>query len=229
VSARDGFPPREPAAPGGPDPGEKETGRVEAFSDGVFAIAMTLLVLDLKVPRASELASPAALLPALSRQWPTFAAYLTSFATILVMWVNHHKLFNLIRRTNGAFLFLNGLLLLFVTFVPFPTALVSEYLRRPEARTAAAIYSGTYVALAIAFNLLWRYASGRMRLLDSRTTRAQVEEINRHYAFGPALYFTAFVLAFWSVAASLCLCLGLAAFFALTASLERTPGPGDPA
>jgi uncharacterized membrane protein len=227
VSAPDGFPLRVPAAPGGEDPGEKETGRVEAFSDGIFAIAMTLLVLDLKVPR--DLAAPDGLLPALSRQWPTFAAYLTSFATILVMWVNHHRLFSHIRRINGAFLFLNGLLLLFVTFVPFPTALVSEYLRRPEARTAAAIYAGTYFALAIVFNLLWRYAAGGMRLLDHRTRRADVEAITRQYAFGPALYFAAFVLAFWSVPASLCLCMGLAVFFALTASLRSSGQPGNPA
>ena len=226
MSAPDGFPSRGPAVPGEEAPGEKETGRVEAFSDGVFAIAMTLLVLDLKVPR--ELASPDGLLPAITRQWPTFAAYLTSFATILVMWVNHHMLFNCIRRVNSAFLFLNGLLLLFVTFVPFPTALVAEYVRRPEGRTAAAIYSGTYVALGIAFNLLWRYASGGGRLLDPRISRAQVEAINRNYSFGAALYLPAFVLAFWSVPASLCLCLGLAAFFALTASLRTSGEPGHP-
>jgi uncharacterized membrane protein len=122
----------------GEEQGPKETGRVEAFSDGVFAIAITLLVLDLKVPKAAEV-GPEGLLPALFRQWPMFLAYLASFATILVMWVNHHKLFNFIHRTSDAFLFLNGLLLLFVTFVPFPTALVSEHLRDSQARTAAAI------------------------------------------------------------------------------------------
>jgi len=105
-------------------PGARETGRVEAFSDGVFAIAVTLLVLDLKVPKPGDLGGES-LLSALARQWPAFLAYLTSFATILVMWVNHHKMFNHIRRTDDRFLFLNGLLLLFVTFVPFPTALVA--------------------------------------------------------------------------------------------------------
>jgi uncharacterized membrane protein len=221
VPARDGFPSREPEAPRRDGPGEKETGRVEAFSDGVFAIAMTLLVLDLKVPKADALAAPAGLLPALTRQWPTFAAYLTSFATILVMWVNHHKLFNHIRRTDGAFLFLNGLLLLFVTFVPFPTALVSEFLKRPEARTAAALYAGTYVALAIVFNLLWRYASAGMRLLDPRSKPEEVRAITRDYSFGPVFYFAAFLLAFLSVPASLGLCLGLALFFAVTGSTRR--------
>lgn len=207
-------------------PREKETGRLEAFSDGVFAIAMTLLVLDLKVPKAGDIPGGGGLLPALGRQWPTFVAYLTSFATILVMWVNHHKLFNSIRRTTGAFLFLNGLLLLFVTFIPFPTALVSEYLRHPEARTAAAIYAGTYVALAIAFNLLWRYASAGLRLLDPRANPDEVAAITRHYRFGPIFYSVAFVLAFVSVPASLGVCMALAAFFAITGSRHES-SPGD--
>ena len=78
---------------------DRETGRVEAFSDGVFAIAVTLLVLDLKVPKPADLGSQT-LLAALARQWPTFLAYLTSFATILVMWVNHHKMFSHVHRVD---------------------------------------------------------------------------------------------------------------------------------
>ena len=112
---------------------EKETGRIEAFSDGVFAIAITLLILEIKVPNAHDLGA-GGLGAALLRLWPSYLAFVTSFATILVMWVNHHKLFRHIRRSDDAFLFLNGLLLLFVTSVPFPTSLVAEYLQRPEAR-----------------------------------------------------------------------------------------------
>ena len=206
-------------------PGDRETGRVEAFSDGVFAIAVTLLVLDLKVPKPGDLGG-ASLLSALSRQWPAFLAYLTSFATILVMWVNHHKLFNHIRRTNDTFLFLNGLLLLFVTFVPFPTALVSAYLRHPEARTAAAVYAGTYEAIAIAFNLLWKYASAGRRLLGPRASLVEVDAITRQYRVGPISYLVAFVLAFVSVPASLGICMLLAVFFAFTVTLGRQPGSG---
>lgn len=202
--------------------GEKETGRVEAFSDGVFAIAITLLVLDLKVPKSADLAASGRLVTTLLRQWPMFTAYLTSFATILVMWVNHHRLFTLIRRTNGAFLFLNGLLLLFVTFVPFPTALVSEHLRGPEASTAAAVYTATYFGIAVVFNVLWRYASGGMRLLGPRADPGKVRAITRDYRFGPVLYFAAFLFSFVSVPASLAICAGLAIFFAVTGSLERT-------
>src|SRR5215469_2591255 len=102
-----------------------ETGRVEAFSDGIFAIAATLLVLDLKVPQTGG----RTLASALRSQWPTYLAFVTSFATILIMWINHHRIFTLIGRSDDRLLFYNGLLLFGVTLVPFPTALVAEYLR----------------------------------------------------------------------------------------------------
>src|SRR5262249_44487534 len=148
-------------------------------------------------------------------------AFVTSFATILVMWVNHHRLFTLVHRTTGAFLFLNGLLLFFVTVVPFPTALVSQRFLTADAKTATAIYSGTYFATAIAFNALWRYASAKRRLIDPRSKPEQAEAMTRNYNFGLALYLLAFVLAFFSIFASLALCTGLAVFFAVTGSAEK--------
>src|SRR5499427_108148 len=90
--------------------GEKETGRLEAFSDGVFSIAMTLLVLELKVPSLSEAPSAAELWAALVKQWPSYFAFVTSFFTVLIMWVNHHGIFRLVQRTNSALLFTNGFL-----------------------------------------------------------------------------------------------------------------------
>src|SRR5690349_4976311 len=117
---------------------EKETGRLESFSDGVFAVAITLLVIDLKVPQVDvNAASPSLeLARALLKQWPSYLTFVTSFATILIMWVNHHNLFKLIQRTDTHFLFINGLLLLLVTSVPFPTALVSQYLTSSAASVA---------------------------------------------------------------------------------------------
>jgi uncharacterized membrane protein len=231
VSVRKDAPP--PGAGGNeardPQSDQKETGRLEAFSDGVFAIAITLLVLDLKVPKPSELpAGPGplgthGLLAALLAQWPTLLAYLTSFLSILVMWVNHHLLFSLIRRTDHLFLYLNGLLLLFVTFVPFPTALVAAYLQRREATAAAALYSASYLGIAVVFNLLWRHASRDRRLLDSAASAAAIDEIDRSYRFGPPLYALAFVLAFVNLTASLLTCLGLAVFFSVTGSRSRRP------
>jgi uncharacterized membrane protein len=101
-----------------------DTARTEAFSDGVFAIAITLLVLDIKVPH--DLPENTSLLRALLNQWPIYMAFLTSFATIGIMWLNHHRMFRYIRRVDHWFLVLNGLLLLGVTFVPFPTSLAAE-------------------------------------------------------------------------------------------------------
>jgi uncharacterized membrane protein len=194
---------------------EKETGRIEAFSDGVFGIAMTLLVLDLKVPRAADLTPPATLPAALIRQWPVYASYLLSFITVLIMWTNHHKLFGLIRRSNHTFLMINGLLLMFITLVPFPTALLAEHIGHPGGRAAAAVYSGTFVVIAVLFNLLWRYAAREGRLLARGHDPRAAAAITRQYRFGPLFYFAAFVLAFISVPASVGLCAFLAIYFAL--------------
>src|SRR6516165_3656149 len=124
-----------------------ETNRIEAFSDGVFAIAITLLVLDLKIPR--DTSGGARLSQLLIAQWPAYLAFLTSFATILIMWINHHRIFTLVARSDDRLLFYNGLLLLGVTIVPFPTSLVSEYLRGDGARTAAFVFNGTYILTAV--------------------------------------------------------------------------------
>ena len=144
---------------------EKETGRIEAFSDGVFAIAVTLLVLELKVPSLPGGGAGNALAAALLRQWPSYLAFVTSFFTILIMWANHHAIFNLVRRSDAEFLFANGFLLLLVTVVPFPTALLAQYLEKPGAPVAAAVYAGTFVLAGLAYNVLWRSAIRGRRLL----------------------------------------------------------------
>jgi uncharacterized membrane protein len=188
-----------------------ETGRIEAFSDGVFAIAVTLLVLDLKVPHELD---GRTLGSALRAQWPTYLAFVTSFATILIMWINHHRIFTLVGRSDDRLLFYNGLLLLGVTIVPFPTALVAEYVRRDGQRTAAAVYNGTFIYIAICFNLLWRTVAVKDRLLHPNASRVAVQRIFDAYRFGPLWYVIALVLGAVSVTASIALNLGLAVFFA---------------
>ena len=191
-----------------------ETQRIEAFSDGVFAIAITLLVLELKVPGVDEDAALGAMLVA---QWPHYIALLTSFATIGIMWLNHHRLFRLIRRVDHTLLVLNALLLLGVTVVPFPTALIATHLGHPGGRVAAAVYSGTFVFVAIAFNALWRYASSPRRkpsLLGPPHDSPEVRAVHRQYAFGPLIYLAAFLLGLGSPIAGVALDLGLALFFA---------------
>lgn len=194
--------------------GEKETTRVEAFSDGVFAIAITLLILEIKVPHGMGLALGGRLL----EEWPSFLGFVTSFATIGIMWLNHHRLFGLLGRVDHTLLVLNALLLLGVTFVPFPTAVIADYLGHPGDRIAAQFYSGSFVLIAIFFNVLWRYVSSPRRdpaLLRVPHDDPAVVAIHAQYRMGPIFYLVAFGLAFWSAAASLLTSLALALFFAI--------------
>jgi uncharacterized membrane protein len=192
-------------------PSVKETGRVEAFSDGVFAIATTLLVLDLKIPNTGE-----PLTGQLLNEWPTFVAYLISFSFILIMWINHHWMFQHIVRIDSTFMLLNGLLLLGITVVPFPTNLVAEFILTPDQTTATAVYSGWFFIIAIFFNVMWRYAAANGRLLNRHDINAELANvITRRYRWGPVTYFAAFLLAFLWAPASLGLNLALAIYYAL--------------
>jgi uncharacterized membrane protein len=195
---------------------EKETGRVEAFSDGVFGVAITLLALDIHVPRLDAL-PPGGLGPALLALWPTLLAYVTSFATILITWINHDRLFEHIGRKDHGLLVFNGLLLMVITLFPFPTALLAEYLTHPglNAKIAAAVYSAFSAGIAICFNLLWRHASNEGRLLAENHDRHKARRITEQYRFGLLLNLAAFGLAFVSVSASVLMNLLLALFFAL--------------
>lgn len=205
---------------------EKETGRTEAFSDGVFAVAITLLVLNIKIPgldlSPSNLPNDTQLWSLLLNEWPMFAAYATSFATIGVMWLNHHRLYSHIKRTDTVLLLLNLLLLLIIVFIPVPTALVAEYLARLDQHAAALLYSGTMVILAVCFNLLWRYASYHNRLLGENVDTRAVRAISRQYWGGPLLYFIAFALALFNTPTSIILNFILALFFALPPRLPRS-------
>ncbi len=188
----------------------KETGRVEAFSDGVFAIAITLLVLDLKVPTQPPL------LAGLLAQWPVYAAYLISFAFILIMWVNHHWMLGHIVRVDGMFMLLNGLLLLGITVVPFPTNVVAQYVLTPDQNVATAVYTGWFLMIALFFNLLWRYAARGGRLLSKDDHEAGLARVvSARYRWGGPAYLAAFVLSFIWVPAALALSFLLAVFYAL--------------
>jgi uncharacterized membrane protein len=187
-----------------------ETSRIEAFSDGVFSIAATLLILEIKIPPAAQ----ANLSTQLLQQWPSYCAFLLSFAFIGIMWVNHHRLFTHIRRSDNGLLFLNLLLLLGVVAVPFPTEVLAIHLRGSGARTAALVYQGTYVMIAVFFNLLWRYALSR-NLLDHAASGEAAAAISRQYAGGPLLYMVCLAVAWISVGLSLILNAALAVFFAI--------------
>jgi uncharacterized membrane protein len=195
-----------------------ETQRLETFSDGVFAIAITLLVLEIKVPPAVASAGET-IVPlgqALRGLWPSFLGYALSFGTIGIMWVNHHAMFQHIRKTDRAFLLINVLFLMCISFIPFSTALLAEHLRhQPGERTATLFYGATFLAMAILYNAVWRYGVHGARLLGDDVDRAAVDAISRRYRWGPAAYLVAMLLAFVSPAASIAAQLALAALYCL--------------
>jgi uncharacterized membrane protein len=203
---------------------DEGTGRIEAFSDGVFAIAITLLVLDLKVPAHPDVAQ-LGLAHALALLWPGYLAFITSFITILVIWVKHHWMFTLIQRSDHAFLYWNGLLLFFVTFLPFPTGLLAEYLLHPEAKVAANLYTGTVFAISLAFYCLWWHAAKDKHLLAVHATNAvstEAKQITQQDRYAPHFYFMAFGISFLSEGASITICLLLALIFAFRDWLTKT-------
>src|SRR5438105_14476402 len=149
---------------------EKETGRLEAFSDGVFAVAITLLVFSLQVPTLDSPYTSERLVRMLLMHWPSYLAFFISFATILIMWISHHIMFKLIDKSDTPFMFANGFLLLLVTTVPFPRQLVAMYLTTPVAGVVRAIYAGLFMIINLAYNLLWWLAAYHYRLLKDHVS-----------------------------------------------------------
>jgi uncharacterized membrane protein len=174
----------------------ESTSRVEAFSDGVFAIAVTLLILEIRVPHSAAPDTPGALWAALAALWPSYLAFLLSFFVILVMWVNHHELMHLVRAVDYQLMFANGLVLLLVTFVPFPTAVLAQYLDSPAARAAVAFYCGTFFVISLAWGLLF-LAIERRGLFAPEVDEATIRRIRRAYQLGPAVYAVSTVVAFF--------------------------------
>jgi uncharacterized membrane protein len=211
-----------------------ETSRLEAFSDGVMAIAITLLVLDLAVPTQKELVSgKESLGHALAAQWPNYAAYVVSFLVIGIIWMNHHTLFGLIDRVDRWVLFANLLLLLVVSAIPFPTRLMAEYLTSggSSAHLAAAVYSATMLAMAVAFTALYVTATRRSDMLRKNVDAVAVRRSAPRFGAGVAAYAVTVGLAFVSAPATLLVHFGLAVYYMLDQTGARHPDArqADPA
>ena len=194
---------------------DKETARLESFSDGIFAIAMTLLVFQIKVPK-HEVVAIKGLAESMLALWPSYLAFTTSFITILVIWIHHHWIFKLIKRDGHALFYWNGLLLFCVSFIPFPTALLSEYLLHPDAKAASSLYTGTFLATSIALYTLWHHASpDLLSPIESKENTNAAIQLTNQYRFAPPAYLLIFILSFVSESWSAGLCLFIALFFAL--------------
>jgi uncharacterized membrane protein len=191
------------------------TNRLETFADGVFAIAATLLVLNVEVPELGE----RSLTHELLRLWPAYAGYAVSFATIGIIWVNHHTVLQQLRGVDRIFLFINVFFLLCVAFIPFPTRLLATYVRTGDGRAAAVAYGITLTATAVAFNLMWRYAIGRGgRLLRADADRREVDGITRSYRPGVPMYAAATVVGIFQAEVSAVLFALIALFYVVSSS-----------
>jgi uncharacterized membrane protein len=194
--------------------------RLEAFSDGVFAVAITLLALNIAVagpghgPLTDQLAS----------HWPAFVAYLISFFTIGIIWVNHHALLRSVKAVDRTLLFLNLVLLLFVVLIPFSTATAAEYLTKDnwDAHVAMALYAGVFVGMSLGFGGIFEWT------LHSESVYHPVPPERRwaariRFVGGAAVYAVAVVIALFSAYAAFAL-MGLVGVYYI---FERTPAPSE--
>jgi len=196
------------------DEGGLTTQRVEAFSDGVFAIAITLLILEVRVPE--HRLGDGHLGQALASLWPSYLAYILSFVMIGIYWANHHYLFQFFRRSDHLFNLLNVLFLMCISFLPFPTSVLGKYAADPLNRQAAvSIYSLGLLLPAAAWLVFWLYARGQARILDPRLEGTFVDRLTGQFLLSNALYATALVVSFWSPGAALAVCVGLTLLYLL--------------
>lgn len=160
--------------------------RVETFSDGVFAIAITLLVLTISPPAPNKFDQLAG---QLGHRWPSLAAYVVSFLVIGIMWVNHHTIFTHLRTIDRRFFYWNLVLLMTIVFIPYPTEVLGEALRKAQgATTAAVFYSGTMTLNACVWSGLWLSASVGRRLLNDEFPEAQRTIATLSFTSGVILY-----------------------------------------
>lgn len=187
--------------------------RIEAFADGIFAFAATLLILNIVVDQKLPLG------PQLLNDWPSFGAYAISFITIGIIGANHHQVMHQLAHVDRFFLMVTVLFLMFIAFIPFPTRLLALDIQTGDARPAALAYGITMTAVAVLFNVLWRYAIWNRRLLRTDVDQRVVDGISRSYALGPASYGIATVVALISPQLSALLYAAIAAFYVAESSI----------
>ena len=184
------------------------TNRLEAFSDGVFAVAITLLVLEIHVPTGDHLWQE------LKDEWPSFASFFVSFCVIGIIWVNHHGLIDHLKRTDRVVLYLNLLVLMTVVFIPFSTALMAEHLKSGADETVAALfYALAFLAMGIAFNLYWTYIVKHRRELGVEIPDEEIRSMSIGFMIGTPIYLVAVAMAFISPPVVLVIILAVAAYY----------------
>jgi len=175
----------------------KSLARLEMFSDGVFAIAITLLILEIKVPPIETIHSTDDLINELFHLWPSYFAFVYSFGGILVQWIIHHNTFCHMDKTSRPFLYANGFLLLTIVFFPFPTALLAEYIDTEYAMPAIAFYGMASVVNSFGWFLFIRTIEKPRRLLNDAFSPEQYDQLKKSNRFAFVIYISTALLAIW--------------------------------
>jgi uncharacterized membrane protein len=181
--------------------------RLEMFSDGVFAIAITLLILDIKVPQLETVHSVAELWRDVGRLWPSFFALSLSFVIILISWVGHHNLLRILDKTSPQFQVANGFFLFTVIIIPFPTAFMAEYLDTPYAQPGIVVYCLNGILHNIGWNVLYRFILIPKPLVKSSIGVSYIKKISRGAKIGFFLYTAIALLALWLPYVALVICV----------------------
>ncbi|MBO0933076.1 TMEM175 family protein [Fibrella aquatilis] len=192
---------------------ENETVRMEAFSDGVFAIDITLLTFELKAPRHPDGDySSVMLLHALFKQWPAYIAFGLSFATIFIIWVNHHRMYNVIRRSDSRFMYYNGLHLLLVSTIPFTTSLMSNYIATEAMTLAGFVYMFLFAGICATLYLMWSHATKDYLLLKRPAADVKVQTVRMGLVISIIAYVVAALASFLSPYLSLLIGFGMVVY-----------------
>jgi uncharacterized membrane protein len=184
-----------------------KTARIEAFSDGVFAIAITLLILEIKVPDVHQLED--GLLDALFDKWPSYLAFFIGFFTILVCWINHHYMFDRIKTSSHSLILVNSLTLFAVTFVPFPTAILSEAFIAGDLQTAVQFFGLTFILISICYTSLAWFVYNEKGLTYTNEELNYKKGIRVMYSISVIHTVITFFVAYISIFASIILYIAL--------------------
>ena len=195
--------------------------RLEALTDAVFAIVMTLLVLELSVPVIAEGSAHAELWPRLINMWPKFLSYGVTFLMLGFMWIFHHRQFSHIKRSDNMFAWINIIALMFVALLPFSTSLLGEYI---DEQVAVLIYGGNFIACTVARYISWLYATGNYRLVDRHIDPQEVKVPKIWLPMGGVCFLIGMGVSFLSTIASVCIFAALLILFSVRSTLTYRAG-----
>ena len=193
------------------------TGRIETYSDGVFAIAITLLILEIKIPPHDSINSSHTLLDAITEHWSSWLAFVLSFFNLTIAWANHHNAIRLINKTSPSFIFVNGFFLLTVAIIPYPTSLLGEYINTASAQTAILVYCLAIFLHSFAWILLMHVMVKPLDLTKDEKARKEVLKQRANCIFGFFIYLAICIVAYWLPWVALTLVIGLYLFWIFVA------------